>query len=363
MFNKFWSRCPTVGVHKNFFVVVIVFAFGLSSAGIAADQAWIVTSSRNTPVEAAELAAGLADRIQHRTRVYRAKNGQYTVAIGPGPAGKMRTIMRGYIASNAIPSDSFLSLTGSCCTAELAWIVTASRETFAEAAEVATSLVGIQHSVSIYRAKNGQYAVALGPAQVGDMKSAKTDYAERGAIPADSYISTAGCCIGELKMANEPTQQPARNQSSMKKDASRVPVAASEPQILQCRFAKKILFIGGRLPKYCKQGSFGEGCEYIDCIQHNRDEDRWFHFAQMGDKIRMLQLRLEARNPGVVVTDRRGSYAEIKAVGVPILNRQNVNAVGGGTFNCEVASGTSAIQYEYSYGYHFFQIILRQCPQ
>ena len=98
-------------------LVMIGAAFNLtlamfsSEGATAAQNAWIVTHSRETLVEAMDLGISIEGSVELPVQVCRAKNGKYFAALGPGPSGRLKKRKDQYVASGVIPSDAFITQT------------------------------------------------------------------------------------------------------------------------------------------------------------------------------------------------------------------------------------------------------------
>ncbi|MDW9481333.1 hypothetical protein GOB57_22050 [Sinorhizobium meliloti] len=88
------------------------------------------------------------------------------------------------------------------------WVVVASRGTFEEARQVAKGYETAPEGVRIVRAKNGRFAVILGPTTNYDLEARKT----RKLIPVDSYLSSGSNLLETVWSAKAGLQgtQPAQ---------------------------------------------------------------------------------------------------------------------------------------------------------
>lgn len=84
------------------------------------------------------------------------------------------------------------------------WVVIASRTSFEEAKDVAGSFVGFFDKVSVVRAANGRYAVAIGPTVGFDLEGKKRN----GSIPQDSYLSSGSNLVDTLWESAENAPNP-----------------------------------------------------------------------------------------------------------------------------------------------------------
>jgi len=97
--------------------VMIVAAFSLTlglvsaESARAAQNAWIVTHSRETLVEATDLGNSMQGSVELPVRICRAKNGKYFAALGPGSSSRLKKLRTQYVASGVIPSDAFITQT------------------------------------------------------------------------------------------------------------------------------------------------------------------------------------------------------------------------------------------------------------
>ena len=89
----------------------LTLAMFSSEGATAAQNAWIVTHSRETLVEAMDLSISMKGSVELPVQVCRAKNGKYFVALGPGPSSRLKKRKTQYVASGVIPSDAFITQT------------------------------------------------------------------------------------------------------------------------------------------------------------------------------------------------------------------------------------------------------------
>ena len=89
----------------------LTLAMVSSEGAPAAQNAWIVTHSRDTLIEAMDLGISIEGSVELPVQVCRAKNGKYFAALGPGSSGRLKKLKDQYIASGVIPSDAFITHT------------------------------------------------------------------------------------------------------------------------------------------------------------------------------------------------------------------------------------------------------------
>ena len=114
----FWRRRPSFRARCAAMVAIgltIHASFPSAAIGAPASPVWIVTHSRPTPAAAAEKALSLVGQVQHQISVFQARNGVYTVVLGPVWPRSAESIKNAYVSQGIVPSDAFVSDSGRCC--------------------------------------------------------------------------------------------------------------------------------------------------------------------------------------------------------------------------------------------------------